>query len=416
MTASPTILVVATLDTKGLDAAFVRDRIRDWGLATLLVDVGILGDVHQTPDIGREQIAEYAGTNLEKLIADGDKGMAITTQSRGLEALVNERHSQGKLDGIIGLGGGQGTAIICPALRNLPVGLPKMMVSTVANGSHQFGTYVGSRDICMMYSVADIQGLNRLSRPILENAANAIAGMVDRYQPTPDSQQPAVAVTMMGVTTPGVQRALARFETKGFDGVPFHAVGSGPTMEELACDGLFAGILDYSTHEIIDDLFDGVGGAPDRLAMLSRTSVPAVISLGACDYMIYPSAAQIPAAFKDRPTMVHNPQMTFVQPSPEEMTLVARTIAARLNKAIGPTMMLIPERGFSAPNIEGGPLWGPDGNRAMIDGLRQALKPEVPVVTINAHINDPTFADAAADALVGLINGITPSEIAASFN
>ncbi len=413
MAQSPTVVVVATLDTKGIDAAFVRGLIEDQGLATLLIDVGILGDIPEAPDITREQIAEQAGTTLEQLIATGDKGLAITTQLKGLVALVQDLYAQGQLSGIIGLGGGQGTSIISPALRALPVGVPKLMVSTVASGKHQFGSYVGSRDICMMYSVADIQGLNKLSRPILENAAHAIAGMVAYQKPAPESERPAVAITMMGVTTPGVQQALARFDAKGFDGVPFHAVGSGRTMEELAGEGMFAGILDYSTHEIIDDLFDGVGGAPDRLRQLSRTAIPAVISVGACDYMIYPSPDHIPAAFQGRPTLFYNPQMTFVRPSPEDMAKVAGIIAERINQALGPTLMLIPERGFSAPNIEGGPLWGPEGNQAMIEGLRQYLKPEIPLVTIRAHINDTEFADAAADALMALIGGAQPAEVAA---
>jgi uncharacterized protein (UPF0261 family) len=412
MAQAPTVVVVATLDTKGIDADFVRGLIEKRGLATLLVDVGVLDDIPVTPDFTREQIAEHAGTTLAKLIATKDKGLAITTQSAGLVALVQDLHDQGQLSGIIGLGGGQGTSIISPALRALPVGVPKLMVSTVASGKHQFGSYVGSRDICMMYSVADIQGLNKLSRPILENAANAIAGMVAHQRPVSDSERRAVAITMMGVTTPGVQQALARFEAKGFDGVPFHAVGSGRTMEELAGEGMFAGILDYSTHEIIDDLFDGVGGAPERLSQLSRTAIPAVISVGACDYMIYPSPEHIPQSFQGRPTLFYNPQMTFVQPSPDDMTKVAGIIAERLNQALGPTLMLIPKRGFSAPNIEGGPLWGPEGNQAMIDGLRQQLKPDVPLATIDAHINDVDFADTAADALMALIGGAQPSEVA----
>ncbi|MBT7953788.1 MAG: Tm-1-like ATP-binding domain-containing protein [Rhodospirillaceae bacterium] len=412
MAQAPTVVVVATLDTKGIDADFVRGLIEKRGLATLLVDVGVLDDIPVTPDFTREQIAEHAGTTLAKLTATKDKGLAITTQSAGLVALVQELFDQGQLSGIIGLGGGQGTSIISPALRALPVGVPKLMVSTVASGKHQFGSYVGSRDICMMYSVADIQGLNKLSRPILENAANAIAGMVAHQRPVPDSERRAVAITMMGVTTPGVQQALARFEAKGFDGVPFHAVGSGRTMEELAGEGMFTGILDYSTHEIIDDLFGGVGGAPERLSQLSRTAIPAVISVGACDYMIYPSPEHIPQSFQGRPTLFYNPQMTFVQPSPDDMTKVAGIIAERLNQALGPTLMLIPKRGFSAPNIEGGPLWGPEGNQAMIDGLRQLLKPEVPLVTIDAHINDAVFADTAADALMALIGGAQPSEVA----
>ena len=413
MAQSPTVVVVATLDTKGIDAAFVRDLIQEKGLVTLLVDVGVLGDITVTPDIGREEIAEYAGTTLAELIDTKDKGLTITTQSAGLVALVQDLYDQGRLTGIIGLGGGQGTAIISPALRALPVGVPKLMVSTVANGKHQFGSYVGSRDICMMYSVADIQGLNRLSRPILENAANAITGMAVHQRPVPDSERPAVAVTMMGVTTPGVQQALTRFDAKGFDGVPFHAVGSGRTMEDLAGEGMFAGILDYSTHEIIDDLFDGVGGAPERLSVLSRTAIPTVISVGACDYMIYRSADHIPTAFQGRPTLFYNPQITFVRPAPAEMTKVAETIAERLNQALGPTLMLIPKRGFSAPNIDGGPLWGAEGNQAMIDGLQKHLNPEVPLVTIDAHINDAAFANAATDALMALIVGALPAEVAA---
>ncbi len=410
-----TVAIVATLDTKGAEAAFVRDQIAQWGLKTLLIDPGVLPEPTVEADISRHQVAKAAGTTLEALLDRGDKSFAIATQTEGLCSIVLDLHHKGQLHGIVGLGGGQGTSIGTAAMRALPIGVPKLMLSTVASGLFQFGPYVGTKDICMMHSVTDVLGLNTISRPILRNAANAIAGMVLRLQADEEVTRPAIAITMLGITTPCVMRIKASLEDLGYDVVPFHANGtSGPAMEQLIEQGMFEGLIDLSTHEVIDHQNGGLAGAPNRMEALTRTAIPAVVSVGGSDYVLFESIQKAPAKYRSRSHMVHNAQMTCFAPTPDEMRAAAREMIERLNRAMGPVIVVLPTKGFSRPNQEGAPLYVPEGNQAVLDEFRSTLHPRIPILILNLHINDPKFADVVAECTIRLLRGEPPQDIVAN--
>jgi uncharacterized protein (UPF0261 family) len=411
-----TVVVVATLDTKGEEAAYVRDHVAAWGLNTILIDPGVLPEPTVEADISREEVARAAGTTLQALRERGEKSFAIATQTEGLCQIVLDLYHQGRLHGIVSLGGGQGTSIGTAAMRALPIGVPKLMLSTVASGNFQFGPYVGTKDLCMMHSVTDVLGLNVISRPILRNAANAIAGMALRYEPEGESDRPALAITMLGITTPCVMRVKTALEKMGYDVVPFHANGtSGPAMEKLIEDGKFAGVIDLSPHEVIDQQHGGLAGAPDRMEALTRTAVPAVVSVGGSDYVLFESVRKAPERYRDRAHMVHNAQMTCFAPTPGEMVAAAREMIGRLNRALGPTIVVLPAKGFSRPNQEGGGLYVPEGNRAVIAEFQATLRPEIPIILADLHINDPAFADLVADCMARLLRGEAPGDAAARF-
>ncbi len=412
--AKRTVVIVATLDTKGEEAAYLRDHVAAWGLETILVDPGILGQALVPADVSRYDVARAAGTTLEALLERGEKSYAIARQIDGLIAIVQDLLAQGRLHGIVSIGGGQGTSIGTAAMRALPVGIPKLMLSTVASGNFQFGPYVGTKDICMMHSITDVLGLNAISRPILRNAANAIAGMALRLEPEGRSTRPTVAITMLGITTPCVMRVKATLEGLGYDVVPFHANGtSGPAMEQLIEQGEFVGLVDLSTHEVIDQQHGGLAGAPNRMEVLTRVALPAVVSAGGSDYLLFESVEKAPEKYRDRARVVHNKQMTCFAPTPDEMVAAAREMIERLNRALGPAIVLLPAQGFSMQNKAGLPLYVPEGNRAVIDEFCTALRPEIPVVVADLHINDPDFAAMVAAALEGLCRGQAPRAIAA---
>jgi uncharacterized protein (UPF0261 family) len=411
-----TVVVVATLDTKGEEAAYVRDHIAAWGLKTILIDPGVLPEPTVQADISRYEVSQAAGTTLEALLDRGEKSFAIATQTKGLCNIVQDLHAKGEMHGIIGLGGGQGTSICTAAMRALPIGVPKLMLSTVASGLFQFGPYVGTKDICMMHSVTDVLGLNIISRPILRNAANAIAGMVLRLKAEGQATKPAIAITMLGITTPCVMRVKAKLENQGYDVVPFHANGtSGPAMEQLIEQGMFEGVIDLSTHEVIDHQNGGLAGAPNRMEALTRTEIPAVVSVGGSDYVLFESVQKAPEKYRGRPHMVHNAQMTCFAPTPDEMVAAAREMIGRLNRALGSTTVVLPAKGFARPNQEGGGLYVPEGNQAVIKEFQATLRPEIPVILADLHINDPEFADIVADCAARLILGEAPHDVAAQY-
>ncbi len=413
-----TVVIVATLDTKGAEAAFVRDEIAAWGLDTVLIDPGVLGSPSVAADISREEVARAAGTTLEALLAQGKKGVAIASQTEGLCRIVQDLYAQGRLHGIVGIGGGQGTSIGTAAMRSLPIGVPKLMLSTIASGRFQFGPYVGTKDICMMHSVTDILGLNVISRPILRNAANAIAGMALRVQPAGEQDadaRPAIAITMLGITTPCVMRIKARLEAAGYEVVPFHANGtSGPAMEKLIEEGRFQAVIDLSTHEVIDNLYGGLAGAPNRLEALTRCAIPAVVSVGGSDYLLFETLQKAPPEYQGRPHMVHNAQMTCLAPTPAEMVAAAQEMIGRLNRAQGPMIFVLPQKGFSDPNQEGRELWVPEGNRAVLAAFQAGLRPDIPIVAVDLHLNDPAFAGLVAACMEGLLQGEAPQDVAAA--
>lgn len=395
-----TVLVIATLDTKGREADFVRDILRASGVDVALVDAGCLGDPQVAADVTREEVYAAADTTLERVRARADRGEAVTLAARGVEAIARDRHAAGRLTGVFGLGGGAGTTIGTAAMRALPIGVPKVMVSTLASG--QVAHFVGSSDIVMMNAVADVAGLNRISRAVLSRAAQALAGMVRAGAlPVDPTDRPIVAASMFGVTTPCVERARARLEQHGYEVVVFHATGSGGrTLESLAASGMLAGVLDLTTTELADELVGGfLTAGPDRLTAAGARGIPQVVSVGALDMVNFHGENSVPERFRGRTLYRHNANVTLMRTTPSECLELGREIGRKLATARGPATILYPARGVSAIDRVGQPFDDPAARAELLRGLRETHG-RVPLVELDLHVNDDAFADRAADELL----------------
>ncbi len=397
-----TVLLVGTLDTKGTEYAFVRDLIEARGVRTLVMDLGTLEAPSFTADITADEVARRGGSSLSAIRERRDRGEAINVMLAGARAIIRELHDAGRFEGVIGLGGGGGSAMISAAMRELPVGVPKVLVSTMASGNT--APYVDVKDLTMMYSVVDIAGLNPLSRRILANAAGAIVGMVTQDHPAA-TDRPLIAATMFGVTTPCVTAAREQLEAAGYDVVVFHATGSGGrAMEGLIDDGWFAGVLDVTTTEWADEVVGGVLSAgPERLSAAGRRHVPQVVSVGALDMVNFGAPETMPPQFKDRVLYRHNPSVTLMRTTPEECREIGRRIAIQLNRSTGTVVVLLPRHGVSMIDREGQPFHDPAADEALFTSLRSHLRDDIPVRELDAHINDAEFAHALADALLVLL-------------
>jgi uncharacterized protein (UPF0261 family) len=395
-----TVVLVGTLDTKGVEYDYLRSRLRERGVDVVLVDAGVLGGPLAEPDIGREEVARAAGAEVGDLAATGDRGAAVETMARGAAEIVKRLRAEGRLDGILGLGGSGGSAIATYAMRQLPVGVPKLMVSTVASGDTR--PYVGAVDVTMMYSVVDIAGINQISARILTNAAAAIAGMAAAQAiEIADTGKPLVGATMFGVTTPCVTRARERLEELGYEVLVFHATGTGgQSMEALIRGGFIAAALDATTTELADDLVGGVLSAgPDRLEAAGEVGIPQVVSLGALDMVNFGPMETVPERFRERRLYVHNPTITLMRTTPEECAELGRRIARKLNAAQGPVSLFIPLRGISLIAVEGQVFYDPEADQALLAALREDLDDSVDARELDTDINDPVFAEAMADRL-----------------
>ncbi|MDX1522521.1 MAG: Tm-1-like ATP-binding domain-containing protein [Anaerolineae bacterium] len=398
-----TILLIGTLDTKGAEYGFVRDLIIARGHEVMVLDGGVTGEPTLEPDISAAEVAEAGGNSLADLRAQADRGTAIETMARGAARLVRQLQADGKIDGVLGLGGSGGTAIATPAMRELPVGFPKVMISTVASGD--VAPYVGSKDVTMMYSVVDIAGINRISRRVLANAVGAICGMVE--QPVFGGEdKPLIAATMFGVTTPCVTALRERLEQAGYEVLVFHATGSGgQSMEGLIDDGFITGVADVTTTEWCDELVGGVLSAgPHRLEAAARAGIPQVVSVGALDMVNFWAVETVPPQFKDRTLYKHNPNVTLMRTTPEECAELGRIIAGKLNQATGPTVLFLPLKGVSAIDAEGQPFHLPQADAALFEALRRNVRPPVEIVELDLHINDPEFASAMAEQLLRMLD------------
>jgi uncharacterized protein (UPF0261 family) len=396
---SKTVLLIGTLDTKGREYAYVRDLIRARGLETFVLDAGVLGEPVFAPDSPAALTAEAGGSSLAELRERRDRGHAIEIMGLGARALALKYLAEGKFDGVISMGGSGGTSIGSTAMQGLPVGMPKVIVSTMASGD--VGPYVGVKDITMMYSVVDVSGLNRLSRRIFANAAGAIGGMVEQTMPKID-EKPLIGATMFGVATPCVDRVRARMEADGYEMLVFHAVGSGGrSFEALISDGVFDGVVDATTTEWCDELVGGVLSAgPERLDAAGKKGIPQVVSLGALDMVNFGPRETLPAKFEKRNIYVHNPQVTLVRTTPEECAKLGEIIAEKLNKTTGPTALFMPLKGVSAIDVEGMPFHDPVADAALFGAIREHLdRSKVELVEMDVAINDPAFADAMVDRL-----------------
>lgn len=406
----PTAVLIGTLDTKGREYAYVRDQLTAEGLDVLVVDVGVLGEPSFSPDVSAEVVAEAAGISLEELRFSREgsdtRAVAVAAMREGAAEIVRRLLADGRCDGVLGMGGSGGSAIISGAMQAAPFGIPKLLVSTMASGdvSH----YVGSKDMCILHSVTDIAGLNMISRPILSNAAGALAGMIRarlRVSGEP-SHRLGVGITMLGVTTRGALRVAERLEDAGYDPVVFHAVGSGgKAMESLLAEGVLGGVIDYTIKEVADDVFGGIFNAgPDRLRTAGRMGLPQVVVPGAIEVLNFGAADTVPPHLADgsRPIVHHNAEVTAVRLSKDELVRIAEEVAARLNEGSGPLRVVIPRCGFDSYSVQEGPFHDIEGATAFITALQQQLKGGTPVVTVETDINDPAFADLVADTFVAL--------------
>jgi uncharacterized protein (UPF0261 family) len=396
---SACIYAVATCDTKGDELEFVAAAIRRAGVDVKTIDVGTLAASANAVDVSRETVAACHPKGSQQVLGQTDRGTAVTAMSEALVAFLSEQYARGAVAGVIGLGGSGGTALIAPAMRALPIGLPKLLVSTVASGNT--APYIGSCDITLMPSVVDVSGINRVSRQVLANAAHAIAGMVAHHHSEP-SEQRAIAMTMFGVTTPCVTAVRERLERDGHDVLVFHATGTGgQAMEKLVDSDLVSGVIDVTTTEVADEIVGGIFPAgPERFDAILAKQVPYVLSLGALDMVNFGGLQTVPAEFRNRTLHVHNAQITLMRTTVEENRQIARWIADKLNRSTAPLIVLVPEGGVSALDAPGQPFWDPAADAALFAELEAALQvtADRQLRRLPMHINDPAFAQALADA------------------
>jgi len=397
------VYAIATMDTKGEELAYVASLIRAAAPAVVTVDVGTRLPPAVAPDIPREMVAAHHCLGPRWVLQQTERGRAVTAMSEALVGFLTSEHAAGKVSGVIGLGGTGGTALIAPALRALPIGLPKLLVSTVASGN--ISCYVGCCDITMMYSVVDIAGLNRVSRRVLGNAAHAMAGMVSQDIASGEKRA-AIGMTMFGVTTPCVTTVRERLEECGYDCLVFHATGTGgQAMEKLVSSGMIAGVLDITTTEVADEVVGGVFPAgPHRFDAILRSGGPYVMSLGAVDMVNFGSLETVPALFRNRNLHVHNSQVTLMRTSPDENRKIARWIAGKINQSCYPLTMLIPEQGLSMLDAEGQPFRDSEADSALFDELEATVNQDSRRVIrrLPYHINDRLFASALVEEYLSL--------------
>ena len=397
-----TVVLVGTLDTKGHEYAYMRDRLREQGVDVLVVDAGVF-EPQVEPDVSRQDVAAAAGADAGALAAARDRGAAVSAMAQGAAVVVKRLYEQGRLDGVAAVGGSGNSSIAGAAMRALPVGVPKLIVSTVASGDTR--PYMGASDVTMTYSVVDIAGINQISARILTNAAGAIAGMVKAETPPLAEQRPLVTASMFGVTTPCVTRARERLEELGYEVLVFHQTGTGgESMEELMRAGFIAGSLDATTTELADELVGGVLAAyPGRLEAAGELGLPQVVSLGALDMVNFGPRESVPERFEGRNLYVHNPTITLMRTTADECRELGRRIGRKLSGAKGPTALFVPLRGVSMIAVEGQPFHDPDADAALLEGLREKLGENVEVHEVDLDVNDEAFALAMADRLDEMI-------------
>ncbi|WP_282948896.1 Tm-1-like ATP-binding domain-containing protein [Cellulomonas endometrii] len=403
-----TVVLVGALDTKRDDYLWLRDQLHGLGLRTVLVDVGTFSEGDDA-DVTPADVARAAGSDLARLRADQDRGAAMTVLGAGAAVVARRLYDEGRLDAVLAAAGSGGSSVAAQAMQALPVGVPKLLVSTMTSGD--VSPYVGATDVTMMYSVADVAGINSVSRVVLGNAVAAAAAMAQAHRdrvehPAPAEDKPLVGATMFGLTTPAVEEAKARLEELGYEVVVFHATGSGGrAMEALVDGGFLAGVLDLTTTELADELCGGVLTAgPDRLEAAGRHGVPQLVSLGALDMVNFGGRATVPERYEGRTFLVHNPTVTLMRTTAAELAELGSLIATKLRAATGPTLVLVPRRGLSGIDVEGGPFFDPAADRAAVTALEDGLAGSgVEVQELDLAINDPGFGRSAADALHRLI-------------
>lgn len=396
------LLIIATLDTKGKEAAYIKGRVQRLGIQPLLMDVGILGEPLTPPDIHRNEVLEAAGDHFDQVIKVKDRSKAIKAVQEGGTILAKRLLEGKRLDGVLGIGGGTGTAIATHVMRSLPLGLPKVMLSTVA--SRDMREYVGTKDIVMFHSVADILGSNAFMRLILGQVSSAICGMIEKGRKM-NKVKPMIAVTAYGINSNCAAHAEPLLLEKGYEMIGFHANGvGGMAMEEFIAEGLVAGVLDFTTHEIADEMFGGYckGIGPMRLETAGRSGIPLVVAPGGLDNAVFSPYYPMPNYLQGRKVHSHDTRFC-VRMGPEEMKAFAQIISKKLNRSKGPIHVLIPKKGWSEADKEGMALFDPEADRVFIEELKKLLQPSIPLEEMDVHISEPAFARRAVEVLDQMI-------------
>lgn len=407
-----TVGLVGTLDTKREEYAWLRDELIRRGVDVVLIDVGTFSDGGGIADVTSAEVAAAAGADVDRLREENDRGAAMTTMGEGAAVVVDRLFREGRLHGLLGVGGSSGSSVASRAMQVLPVGVPKLLVSTMAAGD--VGPYVGAKDVTVMPSVVDVAGINRISRAIMGNAVAAVAAMAQAYReraaaPEEEDEPHLIGATMFGLTTPAVDEARQRLTELGYEVLVFHATGAGGrAMEALAADGFLDGVLDLTTTELVDDMLGGVLSAgPDRLEAAGAAGLPQVVSVGALDMCNFGPEATVPERYAGRRFVVHNPTVTLMRTTPEEMAELGRRIGRKLREATGPVAVYLPLRGVSGIDVEGGPFHDPEADAACFAALREELEgSDVVVHEVDSAINDPGFGRAAAEELHALIGRV----------
>ncbi len=408
MSERPRIALIATLDTKGEEVAYVRDRIRTLGGDAVVIDSGILGEpAGCEPDVSRAQVARAGGWELDEVRSAGSRGAAVERMKVGVRAVVDGLWADAELGGVLCLGGAEGALLGAAAVAGLPVGVPKLIVSPSASGRRPFGPFVGEGDTLVMHSVTDILGLNPISRAVFDNAAAAMMGMArDAGRPVQSLGEHCVGITMLGHTTPAVMRMLPQLESADQAPVVFHANGvGGPAMERLIAAGAISGVIDFTLSELANAMHPtGIHATgPSRLTVAGEHGLPQLVVPGCVDFFNQGALSELPERYLNRKRYFHNAVATLVRLTADEEAELGRVVAGRLASARGPVHVLCPTRGFSLADVEGGDLWDPEADRAFIDALRAALPPSIPFEEVDAHVDDPDFADLTVSRYLSLV-------------
>ena len=400
---STTIAVMATLDTKGVEADFVADQIRQLGHQPLLIDTGVVGVPAAKATITREEVALAGGVPLVQLLKSPSREQSAPVMAAGATAIVTRLVAERKIHGIISFGGTQGTTLSTKVMRALPYGLPKVMVSTIASGN--VAPWVDIKDITMMFSVTDILGLNPLTRKILANAAGAVCGMASVKEELKPGSRPLVAVTTVGITTQGAMRAVRVLEDAGYQTIVFHAIGpGGRAMEQLMKENIIGAVLDYSTIEVSNEMHHALlAGGPERLTTAGKLGLPQVLCPGAIEVLVFNEPETVPASYRGRTLIRHSPQITDVRLDKTEMADVGREVARRLQYTTEPAVFLIPTAGYDSYSVKGQGFYDPEADDAFLLELKAHIPDSIRVIERNTHIEDPAFATEAAELLISLI-------------
>jgi uncharacterized protein (UPF0261 family) len=395
---SKTIAIIGTLDTKGDEFLFVKKEIEKRGHSALVVNVGVMGEPGFEPGVSAEQVAVAAGSSLKILREKSDRGLAVETMSKGIVKVIADLYNANQIQAVIGMGGSAGTDIATAAMRALPLGVPKVMVSTHAPANTK--PYVRTRDIVMLPPIVDVAGINRISVLAYTNAVGAIIGMVET--PAPEiKEKPLLAASMFGNTTPVVNRCRSILEQEGYEVLIFHQVGTPETLESLVADGYISGVLDITTTEWADQVTGGVlSGGPARYDIVSQKGIPQVIVPGCIDMANFFARKDVPPKYNDRLFYQWASNVTLMRTNPAENAAIGQILAQKANRSSGPAAFFLPSQGFSMLDAPGKEFWWPEANEAFFNAVKEHLKPEIPVYELDCNINDEEFADAVADKML----------------